>query len=53
MISIFGFSFMIFRKGFISENILRSVGNFIGTFVKADPASLDGILKSFVRIRDR
>lgn len=40
-------------KGFISENILSGVGNFVGTFLKADPASLDGIWKPFIRIRVR
>lgn len=38
-------------KGFISEAILRGVGNFVGTFLGADSASLDGIWKQFVRIR--
>ncbi|XP_074336503.1 uncharacterized protein At4g02000-like [Apium graveolens] len=38
-------------KGFISETILKSIGNFIGTYVKSDPGSFDGAWKAFVRIR--
>ncbi|KAL8133796.1 hypothetical protein AgCh_009020 [Apium graveolens] len=38
-------------KGFISENILRSVGTYIGKYVKADPANFEGVWKSYVRIR--
>lgn len=38
-------------KGFISENILKSVGDYIGKFMKADPANYDGTWKAYVRIR--
>lgn len=38
-------------KGFVSENILRSVGNYIGMFVKADPANFESNWKPFYRIR--
>ncbi|WOG99984.1 hypothetical protein DCAR_0519340 [Daucus carota subsp. sativus] len=38
-------------RGFISENILKSIGAFIGTYVKSDPVNFDGTWKSFVRIR--
>lgn len=38
-------------KGFISENILKSVGDYIGKFIKTEPASFDGGWKQFVRIR--
>lgn len=37
--------------GFISENILKSIGMYIGKYIKSDPASLDGRWKPFVRIR--
>lgn len=38
-------------KGFISENILKGVGNYIGKFVKTNPTNLDGLWKIFVCIR--
>lgn len=38
-------------KGFISENILRSVGNFVGKYVKGDPANFEGTWKAYVIIR--
>lgn len=39
-------------KGFISEHLLRSVGVYIGEFVKADDlASLDGVWKPYIHIR--
>lgn len=38
-------------KGLISENILKSIGTFIGMYVKSDPANFDGTWKAFVRIR--
>lgn len=38
-------------KGFISENIMKSVGMYVGKYVKSDPANFDGTWKSYVRIR--
>lgn len=38
-------------NGFISENILQSIGNYIGVYVKSDPANYDGIWKTHVQIR--
>lgn len=38
-------------KGFMSETILKSIGEYIGEFIKVDPTSLDGMWKQFVRIR--
>lgn len=38
-------------KGCLSEKILQSIGNFVGTFVKSDLANLDGFWKPFARIR--
>lgn len=38
-------------RGLISETVLKSIGSFIGTYVKSDPASFDGPWKSFVRVR--
>lgn len=38
-------------RGLMSENILRSIGASIGSFVKMDANTLDGIWKPFVRIR--
>lgn len=38
-------------RGFISENILKTVGASIGRYVKSDPKNFDGLWKSFVRIR--
>lgn len=38
-------------RGLLSENILRSIGTSIGKFVKMDANTLDGVWKSFVRIR--
>lgn len=37
-------------KGFISENILKSVGASVGKFVRVDSNTFDGIWKPFVRI---
>lgn len=36
--------------GFISENILQSIGNYIGIYVKSDHANYDGIWKAHVWI---
>lgn len=30
-------------KGYVSENILQSVGNYIGVFVKSDPGNFNGL----------
>lgn len=38
-------------SGFVSENIMRSIGTYIGRYVKTDPSSLDGMWKPYVRIR--
>lgn len=38
-------------KGFISEAVLQSVGNYIGEYVTSDPANFHGTWKTFVRIR--
>ena len=38
-------------KGFNSKNIMKSVGTYIGKYVKADPANVDGMWKAYVRIR--
>ncbi|KAL8158305.1 hypothetical protein AgCh_002851 [Apium graveolens] len=38
-------------KGFASENVLKSVGNYIGKFVKSDPNNFKTSWKSFLRIR--
>lgn len=40
-------------KGFVSEPILQSIANTIGVFVKSDPANLNGLWKSYYRIRVR
>ena len=38
-------------RGFLSENILKSVGASIGKYVRSDPTNFDGAWKSFVRVR--
>lgn len=38
-------------RGFLSENILRSIGAAIGKFTRMDANMLDGVRKPFVRIR--
>ena len=38
-------------NGLISENVLKSVGDSIGHYVKSDLANFDGMWKSYVRIR--
>lgn len=38
-------------RGFLSENILRSIGVSIGEFIRMDANTLDGVWKPFVRIR--
>lgn len=38
-------------QGFNSENIMKSVGTYIGKYEKSDPTNFDGTWKSYVRIR--
>lgn len=38
-------------RGFLSENVLKSVGASIGQYVRADSNTFDGIWKPYVRIR--
>lgn len=38
-------------KGCISENVLTSIGNTIGRYVKSDPANFHTMWKEYVRIR--
>lgn len=38
-------------QGFLSENILRSVGSHIGKYVRSDPKTFEGGWKEYVRIR--
>lgn len=38
-------------KGFISEKILKSVGDYVGKYVKSDTTNFEGIWKEYVRIR--
>lgn len=38
-------------RGFLSENILKSVGSSIGTYIKSDPSTFVGGWKPYVRIR--
>ncbi|KAK1394646.1 hypothetical protein POM88_013702 [Heracleum sosnowskyi] len=38
-------------RGFLSENIVRSVGLSVGRYIEADSATFDGVWKSYVRIR--
>lgn len=38
-------------KGLISENIFVSIGNSVGSYVKSDPANLNGAWRMYVRIR--
>ncbi|XP_074326996.1 uncharacterized protein At4g02000-like [Apium graveolens] len=40
-------------KGFISETVLKTIGDFVGQYVKSDPVNFDCTWKSFVRIRVR
>lgn len=40
-------------KSFVSETILQSIANYIGDFVKLDPANLNGVWKSYYRVRVR
>lgn len=38
-------------RGFLSENILKSVGSAIGEYIKSDPGTFEGGWKPYVRIR--
>lgn len=38
-------------RGFLSENILTSIGASLGRYIKSDPTNFDGAWKSFVRVR--
>lgn len=38
-------------KGLLSDNILMNIGNFVGNFVKTDPANLNGGWRMYARIR--
>lgn len=38
-------------NGFVSENIFRHIGNYVGEFVKSDPANLNGGWRLYSRIR--
>lgn len=38
-------------RGMVSEKILQSIGNHIGTFLKGDPNNTSGAWKLYVRIR--
>ena len=38
-------------QGFMSEKILKSIGEFVGEFVKLDMTNLDGTWKAFARVR--
>lgn len=38
-------------RGFLSENILRSIGTSMGSFIRMDNNMFDGVWKPFVRIR--
>lgn len=38
-------------KGFVSDNILKGVGNYIGTFIKSDPSNFESNWKPFYHIR--
>lgn len=38
-------------RGLISENILQSIGDYVGKFIKSDPTNMNGGWKMFLRIR--
>lgn len=40
-------------RGMMSNKILQSIGNYIGTFLKEDPNNISGGWKLYVRIRVR
>ncbi|KAM6543328.1 hypothetical protein CsatB_007775 [Cannabis sativa] len=37
--------------GFMSEKVIRGVGNYIGTFIKSDPNNFSGVWRDYLRIR--
>ncbi|XP_031095276.1 uncharacterized protein LOC115999574 [Ipomoea triloba] len=37
--------------GFMSERVAKIIGNFVGSFVAADPRNFEGGVKSFMRVR--
>ena len=39
--------------GYISEQVVKAIGNYIGQFVYSDPKNFDGLWKSFLRVRVR
>lgn len=38
-------------KGFVTEKIFQSIGNYIGRHLKSDPLNLNGLWKQYYRIR--
>lgn len=40
-------------KGFVSETIFQSIADYIGGFVKSDPANINGVWKLYYRVRAR
>lgn len=38
-------------SGMLTEQVLQSIGNSIGTYVKSDPTNFNGVWKLFSRIR--
>lgn len=38
-------------RGFLSENVIRSVGSSIGKYIKSDSTTFDGVWKPYVRVR--
>lgn len=39
------------RAGFMSEKVIKKVGNFIGTFVESCPSNFTGVWREFLRVR--
>lgn len=38
-------------SGMLSKKILQSIGSHVGTFIRTDPANMNGVWKQYVRIR--
>lgn len=38
-------------RDFLSENILKTVGTYLGRFIRTDPHTFDGVWKPYARIR--
>lgn len=38
-------------SGMLSERVLHSIGNHVGTFINTDPTNVNGVWKQYVRIR--